>query len=103
MKRVLLTCTALACLGLALAASRNGETTTVATRIDNAFSDLSKVQAPIPHLKLHAKALELLNTRVVAADEESSKLARDLGADDLARIESCVTFSKTTLERTNCY
>ena len=75
MKRVLLTCTALACLGLALAASRNGKATltsktTVTERIDNAFSDLSKSQAPIPHADLHAKALEILRERTVAKDED---------------------------------
>ena len=92
MKRVLLTCTALACLGLALAASRSGKTTltgkpTVTERIDNAFSDLTKTHAPIPHAQLHARALELLRERTVAKDDslENSQLARDLGADDLDR------------------
>jgi hypothetical protein len=85
MKRVLLTCTALACLGLALAASRNSYTVT--ERIDNAFTDLSKTQAPIPHATLHAKALAILRDRTVAKDDspENSQLARDLGADDLDR------------------
>jgi hypothetical protein len=98
-KKVLIACTAFAALGLALAASRN-DGVSVTTRIDNAIHDLEKVATPIPHEALHAKALEILRGRTVAQDD--SQMARDLGADDLARIENCVAFSKTAMDKTTC-
>jgi hypothetical protein len=97
-KKVLIACTAFAALGLALAASRNDANVT--TRIDNAIHDLEKVSSPIPHEVLHAKALEILRGRTVAQDD--SPMARDLGADDLTRIENCVAFSKTAMDKTTC-
>jgi hypothetical protein len=105
-KRILITCTAIAALGLALAASRNGVTAdSVTVRIDNAIHDLEKVHAPIPHTALHAKALEILRGRVVASEDNdlpNSQLARDLGAEELERLESCIAFKKTPLEYSTC-
>ena len=63
MKRILITTTALACLGLAFAASRNGAADSVTVRIDDALHDLERVHAPIPHAALHNKALEILRGR----------------------------------------
>ena len=72
MKRVLITCTAIAVLGLALAASRRQSIAdSITVRIDNAFHDLARAGAPIPHEALHAKALEILRGRTVAEDDES--------------------------------
>ena len=68
MKRVLITCTAIAAVGLALAARGNGDTLTA--HIDAAHSDLAKAQAPIPHQQLHAHALEILRSITQAADDE---------------------------------
>jgi len=91
-KRVLITCTAFAALGLALAASSNGITAdSVTVRIDNALHDLEKVHAPIPHEALHAKALEILRGRTVAADEVNP-----------LNVDPCVAFTKTTMEKTTC-
>ena len=101
MKRVLLTCTAtrLSRSGALRQPQRQGYLTgkpTVTERIDNAFTDLSKtVQAPIPHAALHARALEILRERTVAKDDGPS-------FDELARVDNCVAFVKTTMEKVNC-
>ena len=94
MKRILITTTALAALGLAFIASTNGETVT--ERIDNAVHDLEKAHAPIPHEALHARALEILRGRTVAADEVKAD------ADAYAKAEACVAFEKAPMHRVNC-
>ena len=96
MKRILITTTALAVLGLALAVSRNVETKdSLTVSINSAFHDLAKATAPIPHEALHAKALEILRGRTIAKDESPSFA-------DLERVENCVAFVKTTMEKVNC-
>jgi hypothetical protein len=71
-KRILITTVTIAALGFAFYASGTGRQT-FAQRYDNAVTDLSKAQAPIPYLKLHERALEILRERpmppVVAKDE----------------------------------
>ena len=86
MKRVLITCTAIAAVGLALAARGNGDTLTA--HIDAAHSDLAKTQAPIPQ-QLHAHALEILRGRTVAADEETT-------------LDPCIAFTKESMSKVTC-
>lgn len=98
MKRILITCTALALLGTALLASRHGETVTndLTVRIDDALHDLESVHAPIPHAALHAKALEILQGRIVAKDNgDDSGLVK-------ANAAACVAFEKAPMDRVNC-
>ena len=90
-KRILITCTALAALGLALAASQNGVAETLTTRIDNAIHDLEKVHAPIPHAALHNRALEILRSRPLT-----------VAKDDEPNIDPCIAFTKTTMQKTTC-
>jgi len=94
MKRVLITCTAIAAVGLALAARGNGDTLTA--HIDAAHSDLAKTQAPIPQ-QLHAHALEILRSITQAADDK-------VMADATARAEAkaCVAFEKAARDQVNC-
>ena len=108
-KRVLITCTALAALGLALAASQNGVADSVTTRIDNAIHDLEKVHAPIPHEALHAKALEILRGRTVAKEDSTEDCVAVIGesrcqgdVDAYAKAEACVVFDKAPMHRVNC-
>ena len=95
MKRVLITCTAIAAVGLALAARGNGDTLTA--HIDAAHSDLAKAQAPIPHHQLQAHALEILRSITQAADDK-------VMADATARAEAkaCVAFEKAARDQVNC-
>jgi len=51
-------------VALGLGASATG--ITLKSRIDAATSDLTKVQAPIPHADLHRRALEILQERADA-------------------------------------
>lgn len=88
MKRILITTTALALLGMAFIASRHGEPTLTA-RIDDAVHDLEKAQAPIPHVVLHAKALEILQARTVAAGEEPN-------------LDPCIAFDKKPIAEGPC-
>jgi hypothetical protein len=70
---------------------------TLTERIDNANADLMKAQAPIPPEKLHAKGLEILRTRMVAKEDETTS-----DNDAHAAAEACVVFKKTPLELTTC-
>jgi hypothetical protein len=70
---------------------------TLTERIDNANADLMKAQAPIPHLELHNRGLEILRTipavpPVVAKDDDDAK----------AKAESCVAFKTTPMQYTTC-
>jgi hypothetical protein len=58
---------------LALGLGASGNTPTFNTRWSNSMTDIATTQTPIPHEKLHAKALEILRGRTVAADDEANK------------------------------
>lgn len=88
-KRVLIACTAFAALGLAFAASRNGDTLT--TRIDTAIHDLEKAHAPIPHAALHARALDILHSMTLT-----------VAKDDEPNLDPCIAFDKKPIAQGPC-
>ena len=82
-------------LAVGFAVSRNEPTLT--ERIDNANADLMTTQAPIPHVQLRARALEILRGMTVAKDDEVT-------ADAAARAaaEACVAFEKSPMDQVTC-
>jgi len=58
------------------------------TTFNDRWVDIKPTGA-IPHEALHAKALEILQGRTVAADEALP-------------VDPCVAFTKTTMEKTTC-
>ena len=82
----------------ALTSLRNLDATDSATmRIDNALHDLEKMHAPIPHEALHAKALEILRGRTVAADDEAT-----VNADAKARLKPALRTPASNSNRVSC-
>jgi len=69
--RTLAVLTAAGLLALGLGTSGNAPTFNI--RWGHAMTDIATTQTPIPHEKLHAKALEILRGRTVAADDEANK------------------------------
>jgi hypothetical protein len=97
MKRLLLTVAAIVAIGGVMATAIVGGTSPdFKTRWLTATTDLTATQASIPHAQLHAKGIEILRVRTLAADEVND--------DDEARAaaQSCVAFKATPMEYTTC-
>ena len=94
--RVLAALSVAALLAVGFSVSTKTEPT-LTERIDNANTDLMTVQAPIPHVQLHARALEILRSITVAKDDEVT-------ADAAARAaaEACVAFEKSPMDQVTC-
>ena len=97
MKRLLLTVAAIVAIGGVMATAIVGSTSPdFKTCWLTAAADLTATQAPIPYAQLHAKGIEILRVRTLAADEVND--------DDEAQAaaQSCVAFKATPKEYTTC-
>ena len=82
---------------LAFTVGSKADEPTLPERIDNANADLMTVQAPIPHVQLHARALEILRGMTVAKDDEVTADAAARAAAD-----ACVAFEPSPMDRVTC-